>query len=296
MAYDGGDCGVLLDGSAWCQSYYIGASYPAEFPAGSWTKISGQYTYPTGLQASGALSWLAATPPTPTVPLPLGTFIDFETTNYGTRGCALRTSGAIACWGEATNPTSLSYPTTGIPAGSFAQIAVGGQSACALNAAGAATCWPSDASTTGLSGTYVAIDTFSYQMYSGGPTYDNCMYARTCMVDSNGSPVCAVAAGTGPCSALLPNPLLSPPGFPYLDVVVLGSSNVCFRRSDAIDCVQFQYTSPQQTWVTLPGTFASMAQADNAATLATLAVDGELRMWSVGLGTLAHADTALTGY
>ena len=75
-----------------------------------------------------------------------------------------------------------------------------------------------------------------------------------------------------------------------------GFEQCLFRRSDAIDCVQFQYTSPQQTWVTLPGTFASMAQADNAATLATLAVDGELRMWSVGLGTLAHADTALTGY
>lgn len=87
------------------------------------------------LSEDGGLSWVDHPEEREDLPsLPSGTYDTVDATEGGF-GCAISTyDGSLACFGGAEL-------TDGAPAGSFAEVAVGGGVACASDSAGRYTCW-----------------------------------------------------------------------------------------------------------------------------------------------------------
>ncbi len=141
-------CGLKTDGRIAC---WGGDSYgQATPPSGEFTQVACGHAFSCGLEPDGTVlcwgdegGWGSGEGPAP-VALP-GPFREvaagmyrceeYGCTSGGRHVCALRTDGALDCWGE--NDNGQATP----PSGTFTQVVVGGDYGCALGEEGRVECW-----------------------------------------------------------------------------------------------------------------------------------------------------------
>jgi hypothetical protein len=193
IAIGSGMVGLRPDGSVatWGTNNFV--SNP---PASDFSAIATALSFACGLRTSGALAcWSISSPPTP----PAGSFLSVATGTPSTV-CGIRSDNTVTCTGGRAAD----------PAGTFQQIALGGNYNCGIQTGGTLTCWyvASGAQAPPSSGTYttLAID-------GGG-------YA--CAQPTSGNVVC-----WGSSTLAIPP---APPG-PYRRLV-LGGSYACGIRDD----------------------------------------------------------------
>ena len=122
--------------------------------------------------------------------------------------CGLRTNGAVECWGYNY------FGQTDAPSGTFSAVSAGESHTCGLRASGAIECWGDDRSgqTDAPSGAFSAV--------SAG-------HSHTCGLRTNGAVVCWGDNGSGQTDA--------PDG--TFSAVSAGKSHTCgLRTSGAIEC------------------------------------------------------------
>lgn len=118
-------CGVQTDGTVACW----GTSYTVQpTPAGTFTSVSGGDSSFCGVRTDATVDcW--GTNRMPQAAPPTGTFTSVSVGLYDS--CGVRTDGRIACW-------STQFP---LPAGTFTSVSVGYYHACGVRTDGAVACW-----------------------------------------------------------------------------------------------------------------------------------------------------------
>jgi alpha-tubulin suppressor-like RCC1 family protein len=141
------------------------------------------------------------------IPLPIAAQISLRTVSVGeTVACGITPAGAAYCWGSqkfgqvgngiakdatAAAPTAVTGPLAA--AGTFTQIAAGGQHACGLIASGAAFCWGRDTTfQIGGGGDNIAVSSSTPTPAGGNNTYKSIATGRnhTCALRNDGVAFC----------------------------------------------------------------------------------------------------------
>ena len=131
----------------------------------------------------------------------------FEAVTAGdTHACALRTDGAIACWG------GNDYGQSDAPDGTYEAVAAGGDHTCALRTDGTMACWGGND---------------SGQSYAPSGTYE--------AVTASSGYSCALRSG-GRIACWGPSGLIEAPGGTYETVTAGRGNNCALSSDDAIVC------------------------------------------------------------
>ncbi len=125
-------CAVKTDGTAVCWGRNsLGASKP---PTGTYRSLSAGNDETVAIKTTTSLLHFGADSYLKTVPT--GTFSSISTGDR-IHGCGVRTTGAIACWGDDSHGQTSQAPTTG----TFRAVTTGGYHSCAVRQNGTVTCW-----------------------------------------------------------------------------------------------------------------------------------------------------------
>jgi serine/threonine protein kinase len=177
------------------------------------------------------------TPPPPPTPAP-GKYS--QVTGGAYDSCAIKTGGAIACWGD------NSYGQTNVPSGTYNTLTAGAQHNCGLKTNGTIACWGDNSygQTTVPSGTYIGVgagERHTCAIKTGGALVcwgDNSLGQKnaptgtftavsiggnhSCAINSSGTVVCWGENNYGQSN--------SPSGKYYL--VAAGRNHTCALRTD----------------------------------------------------------------
>ena len=260
-------CAIRTNGAIECW----GANYYGErnAPPGTFRAVSAGFAHTCGVRESRAIEcwganseWIdfgqadppssATTPPTTTQPTPEPptTTAGYSAVSAGgAHTCAIRTSGAIACWGY--NNSGQASP----PAGTFTAVSTGIRHSCGLRESGAIECWGDndDGQSSAPPGSYSAVS-------AGG--------SHSCGLRTNGAIECwganddgqssappgsysAVSAGIWHTCAIRTNDgeiecwgssgIGIPPAGSFRAVSVAGGHNCGLRTNGAIECWGLDY-------------------------------------------------------
>jgi len=161
-----GGCGLREDGSVACWDASF-LSKGAGAPASPATDLDGSQTALCAVLQDGTLHcWACLGHNKKVCSPPQGDFLQVSVeTDFA---CAIRSSGAVTCWGCRANP-DLCQP----PADPFVQIDVGGLHSCGVTAAGVAACWGNGDYAPDVTMTEVAVG-----------------FSKACGITSEGSLLC----------------------------------------------------------------------------------------------------------